>query len=61
MTVLLQEDYYTGNDSEDEEVKEAVKDLLDVASSFPEHFDESKLFIGEAKQLKVLILRRKKY
>ena len=50
---ILQEDYYTGNEKEDKEVHELVKDLLLVVKSFPEHFDESKLFIGEAKQLKV--------
>lgn len=49
---LQMEDYYTGNEQEDQEVQTAVHDLLEVAKSFPEHFDESKLFIGEAKQLK---------
>lgn len=41
---LLQEEYYAGNTAEDEEVRNAVKELLGIIRSFPDHFDESKLF-----------------
>ncbi|XP_063614674.1 ero1-like protein isoform X1 [Penaeus indicus] len=39
-------EYYTGNESEDNDVSKAVKDLLTVVKSFPEHFDESSMFSG---------------
>ena len=41
---LEKEVYYTGNYEKDEEVKDAVKDLLKIVKSFPNHFDESRLF-----------------
>nr|KAG5710696.1 hypothetical protein BaRGS_035098 [Batillaria attramentaria] len=41
---LLQAEYYTGNSAQDEDVRNAVKDLLQIIRSFPDHFDESKLF-----------------
>lgn len=39
-------EYYTGNENEDNDVSKAVKDLLTVVKSFPEHFDESSMFSG---------------
>ncbi|KRT79929.1 hypothetical protein AMK59_7093 [Oryctes borbonicus] len=51
---LEREQYYTGNEVEDWDTKLAVKDLLGIAKSFPEHFDETNMFIGgeHAKKLK---------
>lgn len=49
---LIEETFYTGNEKEDVEVKELVKQLLLVIKSFPNHFDESKLFQGDAQKLK---------
>lgn len=49
---LEEELFYTGNEKEDTEVKTKVKDLLDIIRSFPNHFDESKLFQGDAVKLK---------
>jgi len=49
---LLTEPLYTGSDKEDQEVQESVKELLDVLKSFPNHFDEGKLFQqGDAQKL----------
>ncbi|KAG0725811.1 Ero1-like protein [Chionoecetes opilio] len=39
-------EYYTGNEEEDKDVKMAVKDLLSVVKSFPEHFNEHSMFNG---------------
>ncbi|CAH1791045.1 unnamed protein product [Owenia fusiformis] len=47
---LEQENFYTGNEEGDLETKNAVKDLLKVVKSFPEHFDESKMFRGDPKE-----------
>ncbi|XP_067940008.1 ERO1-like protein alpha [Watersipora subatra] len=44
--------FYTGKKEYDEKTRETVAKLLDVATNFPHHFDESKLFQGEASQLK---------
>lgn len=49
---LEEEFFYTGNEKEDSDVRAKVKDLLDVVRSFPNHFDESKLFQGDALSLK---------
>ncbi|KAK7791804.1 hypothetical protein R5R35_005111 [Gryllus longicercus] len=51
---LEREEYYTGNDQEDEDVRQAVKDILRVVRSFPEHFNESVMFTGgsQARKLK---------
>lgn len=51
---LAREEYYTGNEGEDWDTKLAVKDLLGIIKSFPEHFDETNMFIGgePAKKLK---------
>lgn len=39
--------YYTGNEENDQNVRNAIKDLLGVVKDFPEHFDESNMFSGE--------------
>ncbi|XP_030760596.1 ero1-like protein [Sitophilus oryzae] len=51
---LERHEYYTGNTSEDYDTKMAVKDLLSVIKSFPNHFDETTMFRGskEANKLK---------
>ncbi|XP_013400738.1 ERO1-like protein beta isoform X3 [Lingula anatina] len=52
---LEQEDFFTGDEKEDNETRNAVKDLLKIIKSFPDQFDESRLFQGnnkEAQQLK---------
>lgn len=41
---LEQEVYYTGNEKEDQEVKDAVLEMLKIVKTFPNHFDESRLF-----------------
>lgn len=46
---LEEEDFFTGNPEEDKDVKEGVKDFLEIIKSFPDHFDESKLFKGNPK------------
>ncbi|KAK0170198.1 hypothetical protein PV328_010787 [Microctonus aethiopoides] len=43
---LEREEYYTGNDENDDETRVAVKNILEVIKSFPEHFDESVMFNG---------------
>ncbi|XP_037085550.1 ero1-like protein isoform X2 [Pollicipes pollicipes] len=51
---LTQLEYFTGNAEEDDEVRQAVRDILPVISDFPSHFNESVLFRGgqEARKLK---------
>lgn len=51
---LERAEYFTGNDREDEEVKQGVADLLSVVRSFPQHFNESSMFSGgkQAQSLK---------
>jgi len=49
---LSHELFYTGNEQEDAEVKLLVSQLLNTLKNFPEHFDEGKLFQGDAQQLK---------
>ncbi|KAJ8308145.1 hypothetical protein KUTeg_013019 [Tegillarca granosa] len=51
---LEEENFYTGNPGEDLDVKNGVLDLLSVVKSFPDHFDESKLFQGNQKEAKIL-------
>ncbi|KAF6211993.1 hypothetical protein GE061_012511 [Apolygus lucorum] len=51
---LAQERFYTGNESEDSETKDAIMDLLNVIKSFPEHFDESCMFADGTKQAQKL-------
>lgn len=36
--------YYTGNDTNDEDVRLALQDMLGVLNSFPNHFNESSMF-----------------
>jgi len=51
---LENELFYTGNEEEDKDTQIAVKDLLNIVRSFPDHYDESKLFTGRdtSEQLK---------
>ncbi|KAL4239169.1 protein folding in endoplasmic reticulum [Mactra antiquata] len=49
-----EEGFFTGNDEEDMDVRQGVKDLLKVVKEFPNQFDESKLFIGNKKEAKAL-------
>lgn len=51
---LEHEEYYTGNEDEDKEVKLGVQDFLKVVRSFPDHFNESTMFSGgqQARKLK---------
>ena len=51
---LENESFYTGNEEEDKDTQIAVKDLLNIVRSFPDHYDESKLFTGRdtSEQLK---------
>ncbi|XP_068081523.1 ero1-like protein isoform X2 [Anabrus simplex] len=51
---LIREEYYTGNEQEDEEVRKAMRDLLQIVKSFPDHFNESVMFNGgkQARKLK---------
>ncbi|XP_076463716.1 ero1-like protein [Babylonia areolata] len=51
---LLQEEFYTGNVEEDEEVRSAVKDFMRVVRDFPDHFDEGKLFQDNSEETKKL-------
>lgn len=39
-------EFYTGNEDEDKDVRRAVKDLLKVIKSFPDHFQEGSMFTG---------------
>ncbi|CAK1552601.1 unnamed protein product [Leptosia nina] len=51
---LEREDYFTGNSNEDEETRNAIKNMLGVIYSFPDHFNESLMFNGsKAATLKV--------
>ncbi|XP_058788778.1 ero1-like protein [Phymastichus coffea] len=51
---LQREEYYTGNHIEDQDTRLAMNDILNVISTFPEHFNESVMFNGgiEAQVLK---------
>ncbi|PSN36515.1 Ero1-like protein [Blattella germanica] len=51
---LEQEEYFTGNEEEDKEVRLAIHDFLKVIRSFPDHFNESSMFSGgnQARKLK---------
>lgn len=39
--------FYTGNEENDQNVRNSIKDLLRVIKDFPAHFDESSMFSGE--------------
>jgi ERO1-like protein alpha len=45
-TYLARETFFTGNSDEDKDTAIAVKELLSLVRSFPNHFDESSLFSG---------------
>ncbi|XP_026476386.1 ero1-like protein [Ctenocephalides felis] len=49
---LLREEYFTGNESEDKDVKAAITDLLKVVQSFPTPFNERTMFNGHTTKLK---------
>ncbi|CAL1296065.1 unnamed protein product [Larinioides sclopetarius] len=46
--------YYTGNEENDEQVRVAIKKLLEIAKSFPDHFDEKVMFRGNDKEARKL-------
>lgn len=46
--------FYTGNDENDEQVQIAVKKFLEIAKSFPDHFDENVMFSGKDKEARKL-------
>ncbi|XP_054758734.2 ERO1-like protein alpha [Lytechinus pictus] len=48
--VLEKELFYTGEPVEDQEVQRVVKEILKIAKSFPEHFNESAMFQGDHQQ-----------
>ena len=41
---------FSGEPVEDQEVQRIVKEILKIANSFPEHFDESAMFQGDQQQ-----------
>lgn len=43
---LEREDYFTGNPVEDEETRDAIRNMLGVIYKFPDHFNESLMFNG---------------
>lgn len=43
---LEKEEYFTGNPIEDEETRQAIRNMLGVIYSFPDHFNESSMFSG---------------
>jgi len=47
--------YFTGREEEDQETARVVGEILQLVSSFPEHFDETSMFTGgrQADELKV--------
>ena len=53
---LNQQTFFTGRQTEDKETLIAVRELLNLISSFPDHFDETSMFTGgrqaEVKQKK---------
>ncbi|XP_071165762.1 ERO1-like protein alpha isoform X3 [Mytilus edulis] len=51
---ILEEEFYTGNEEEDKDVKSGIRDLLTVIQQAPDQFDESKLFQGDPKEAKKL-------
>ncbi|XP_034253391.1 ero1-like protein isoform X1 [Thrips palmi] len=50
---LTHEEFFTGSDKDDRDVRDAVRDLLSVIKSFPNHFDESTMFTGGAQATKL--------
>lgn len=45
---LEREEYYTGNEVDDEDTRLAMNDILNVIRSFPVHFNETVMFTGGA-------------
>ncbi|XP_072943639.1 ero1-like protein isoform X2 [Epargyreus clarus] len=43
---LENEDYFTGNPIEDQETGDAIRNMLSVIYTFPDHFNESSMFTG---------------
>lgn len=41
-----------GNDAEDWDTQQAIKDLLKVINAFPQHFDETTMFVDDQAYLK---------
>lgn len=41
---LKQELFYTGNDEEDEETRQAIQQLIEICKSFDNHYDETTMF-----------------
>ncbi|XP_030034290.2 ero1-like protein isoform X2 [Manduca sexta] len=52
---LEHEEYFTGNPTEDDETRDAIRNMLGVIYSFPEHFNETSMFTGgsQAEKLKI--------
>lgn len=52
---LAAQSYFTGREDEDKETVVAVRELLDLIQSFPDHFDETSMFTGgqHAQEVKV--------
>ena len=50
--LLNMQSFYTGADEEDKDTQIAVKELLNIVRSFPDHFDESAMFNGGGENLK---------
>lgn len=46
-------EFYSGNDSNDENVRKAIADLVFIIRNFPNHFNESKMFNGGYKTKKL--------
>ncbi|KAL8564288.1 hypothetical protein ACOMHN_050899 [Nucella lapillus] len=51
---LMHEEFYTGDNNEDDEVRVAVDDFLRIVREFPDYFDERKLFQGNSAETKKL-------
>ncbi|XP_058821595.1 ero1-like protein [Topomyia yanbarensis] len=58
---LRSEEYFTGREREDKEVRIAIKDLLNVIESFPSHFNESVMFSGGTSSVKLKNEFREKF
>ncbi|XP_045132908.1 ero1-like protein isoform X2 [Portunus trituberculatus] len=43
---LQTQEFYTGSEEDDRDVKKAVTDLLSIVKSFPDHFNEHSMFTG---------------
>ena len=52
---LEENSFYTGDLGEDKDTLIAVKELFNLFRSFPDHFDETKLFNGGLQVIFILI------